>query len=187
MRRSLFPILLVAALGLLVSACQAQHTPTINVAPGDLKFSGPRALETETEFVTRFPSRHSGQPNNRLAAQWLSARFSESGWDCFIDEWQVINYSQPVVLNNVVCRLAGESEKEILVTAHLDQASTTIQGADNDGSGIAILLQLAEIFGAEEDRPYSLTFVATDAEEYRRKSTRLNSSHIQKSRMPSSA
>ena len=66
----------------------------------------------------------------------------------------------------MVCRIPGESEKEILVTAHLDQASTTVQGADNDGSGIAILLHLAEIFAAEKDRSYTLTFVATDAEEY---------------------
>ena len=62
--------------------------------------------------------------------------------------------------------MPGASEKEILVIAHLDQASTTVQGADNDGSGIAILLHLAEIFTAEKDRSYTLTFVATDAEEY---------------------
>lgn len=154
------------SLGLLLTACQAEQPPAVTYKPGNLQFSGERALEIETEFVTQFPGRHSGQPNNHLAADWLLARFTDSGWDCYIDTWEIINHSRPVQLNNVVCMLPGQSEKEILVVAHLDQASTTIQGADNDGSGIAILLQLADIFAAEEVRPYSLVFVATDAEEY---------------------
>ncbi len=66
----------------------------------------------------------------------------------------------------MVCRLPGNSEREILVIAHHDQAPTTTQGADNDGSGIALLLHLAEIFAAEGPHPYTLVFVSTDAEEY---------------------
>jgi Zn-dependent M28 family amino/carboxypeptidase len=78
----------------------------------------------------------------------------------------VVNYSQPVVLRNVVCKLPGKSPKEILVTAHHDQSLATVQGADNDGSDIAILLHLGEIFGSEGSQPYTLVFVATDGEEY---------------------
>jgi Zn-dependent M28 family amino/carboxypeptidase len=55
---------------------------------------------------------------------------------------------------------------EILVIAHHDQAMTTIQGADNDAAGIAILMHLGEIFSKEKPLPYTLVFVATDAEEY---------------------
>jgi hypothetical protein len=71
-----------------------------------------------------------------------------------------------VELRNVVCELAGESPQQILVVAHHDQSPDTIQGADNDGSGIAILLQLAKIFASEPTPRYSLVFVSTDAEEY---------------------
>ncbi len=166
MQRTRSSLVLFMILGLLLTACQAEPAPTINFDPTEIQFSGQRAFEIETEFVTRFPRRHSGQPNNRLAAEWLLGRFGELGWDCHVDEWEIFNYSRVVPLNNVVCRLAGESEKEILVVAHLDQASTTVQGADNDGSGIAILLQLAEIFANEGTHPYTLAFVATDAEEY---------------------
>ena len=150
----------------LSSACQAQEVPPVSYDTTMLEFSGEHAFALETEFVTRFPGRHSGQPNNHLAAEWLLDRFSALGWDCSMDEWEIVNYSRITLLNNVVCRLPGKSEREILVVAHLDQAPTTVQGADNDGSGIAILLHLAEIFAAENDRPYTLTFVATDAEEY---------------------
>ena len=152
--------------GLLTTACQAQATPQIGFDPADLKFSGGRAFEIETEFVTRFPDRHSGQENNRLAAEWLLDRFTDSGWACSLDEWEIVNYSRLTPLTNVVCRLSGESGREILIVAHRDQFPLTIQGADDDASGTSILVHLAEIFGAEDDRPYTLVIVSTDAEEY---------------------
>jgi hypothetical protein len=147
-------------------ACSPVSQPEILYDPASLQFSGERAFEVESQFVAQFPNRHSGQPNNRLAAEWLLEQFSGFGLDCAIDEWQIVNYSQPVLLNNVVCRLPGESAKEILVVAHHDQAPTTVEGADNDASGISILLQLAEIFAVEAPHPYTLVFVSTDAEEY---------------------
>jgi len=166
MFRKWYLTIFLMTLGLLSTACQAQETPPTGIDTGQLKFSGDHAFAIETEFVTRFPGRHSGQENNRRAAEWLLERFTDSGWHCSMDKWEIINYSRLTPLNNVVCRLAGKSEREILIVAHLDQASTTVQGADNDGSGIAILLHLAEIFAAENERAYTLTFVATDAEEY---------------------
>lgn len=159
-------VMAVSFLGIALTACQAQHIPETVIEPAQMRFSGQRALALETEFVTNFPSRQSGQPNNRLAAGWLLEQFTTMGYDCTIDRWEVINYSRRFPLNNVVCRLPGQADKEILVIAHLDQAPTTIQGADNDGSGIAILLELGEIFAAEPDPRYTLALVATDGEEY---------------------
>ena len=151
---------------LFASACVPVAAPAIQVDPSDLRFSGEQAFALEGEFVSQFPNRHSGQPNNRAAAGWIRTQFEAAGLTCAIDEWQIINYSQPVTLNNVVCRLEGERNEEILVVAHHDQASTTVEGADNDASGIAILLQLAEIFAGEARPQYTLVFVSTDAEEY---------------------
>jgi hypothetical protein len=54
----------------------------------------------------------------------------------------------------------------MLIAAHHDQTPDTIYGADNDGSGIAIMLQLAEIFASEGKLPYTLVFLSTDGEEY---------------------
>ncbi|MCP4248741.1 MAG: Zn-dependent exopeptidase M28, partial [bacterium] len=62
--------------------------------------------------------------------------------------------------------LPGTSEREIVVVAHHDQSPDTVEGADNDGSGIAILLQLGRIFAAEGKPRHSLVLVATDGEEY---------------------
>ena len=134
--------------------------------PADLRFDGQKALSHEEEFVTKFPYRSSGMPNSKLAVDWLNTQFSSYGWECQIDEWTVINYSRPVPMRNVVCRLPGELPNEVVVIAHHDQSPLTIQGADNDGSGIAILLHLGEIFGSEGKLPYTLVFVASDGEEY---------------------
>ncbi len=159
-------MILFSLVFLFFAACSSAPEIRATYNSADLKFDGEEAFAIETELVTRFPDRASGYPNNKLAAEWIQAEMSAAGWDCSIDQWEIINYSKPTPLNNVVCRLPGDSPREILVIAHHDQAPTTIQGADNDGAGIAILMHLGEIFGKEQPLPYTLVFVATDAEEY---------------------
>ncbi len=159
-------LFLLGGLILLSTACRPVATPVIGYDPEALLFSGDRALSLESDFVTRFPDRDSGQPNNRRAAEWLRDSLGQLGWDCALDEWSVVNYSRPMPLNNVVCRLPGTGMEEILLVAHHDQSPATVQGADNDGSGIAILLHLAEIFAAEAPGRYGLVFLASDGEEY---------------------
>jgi hypothetical protein len=156
----------VVALTCLLAACSPAASTGSTLVPVTLHFNGERALAIETDFVQRFRYRHSGQPNNRLAAEWLQDEFERLGLTCALDEWQVVNYSRLVPLQNVVCTLPGQSSREILLVAHFDQSPDTIQGADNDGSGISILLALAEVFAAEPQRAHTLRFVATDGEEY---------------------
>ena len=169
MIRKTWIVLLILLLSAISTACKETSAPSISYDPLELSFSGKRAFAIEDEFVTTFTNRHSGTNQSQLATEWLWEQFTAAGWTCEMDDWEIINYSQPVPLRNVVCRLPGEDAndpREILVLAHHDQASTTIQGADNDGSGIAILLHLAEIFASEGPPKYTLVFVADDAEEY---------------------
>ena len=169
MTRKTCIIMLILLLSAISTACKETSAPSISYDPQELSFSGERAFAIEDEFVTSFTNRHSGTNQSQLATEWLWEQFTAVGWTCEMDDWEIINYSQPVPLRNVVCRLPGEDAndpREILVLAHHDQASTTIEGADNDGSGIAILLHLAEIFASEGPPKYTLVFVADDAEEY---------------------
>ncbi|HSR47306.1 MAG TPA: M28 family peptidase [Anaerolineales bacterium] len=159
-------ILLASGAVFLLAACTPVETPEITYNPGDLRFSGDTALAIETDFVTRFPNRDSGEPNNLLAAEWLADRLKAAGLNCHIDAWEFVNFSRVIPLHNAVCILPGGSDQEIVLTAHHDQAPMTVQGADNDGSGISILVQLAEIFASEGTPPYTLVFVFADAEEY---------------------
>ena len=151
---------------LFLAACTPVPAPEISYDPEVLRFSGERALAIETEFVTRFPDRDSGQPNNPLAAAWLAERLEAAGLECQLDAWEFVNYSRVVPLHNAVCVLPGESDQEIVLTAHHDQAPMTTEGADNDGSGVSILVHLAEIIAAEGRPRYTLVFLFADAEEY---------------------
>lgn len=153
-------------IGLILSGCEAAPEIVLQSDPDDLKFSGDAALSFVTEFVERFPDRDSGQPNNKKAAEWLRARFESYGLMTRVDRWEIVNYSRQVQMQNVIGILPGKSSRAIVVVAHLDQSPDTEQGADNDGSGIAVLMQLARIFAAEPTPPYTMVFVASDGEEY---------------------
>ena len=52
MFRTRYPTILLIALGLLLTACQAETIPPVSYDPSRLQFSGERALEIETQFVT---------------------------------------------------------------------------------------------------------------------------------------
>ena len=136
----------------------------------------------------------------------LHQLFEEAGCKgYFLNEPPVKGSAQP----NVVCRLPGSTETEIIVGAHFDQVETG-QGVVDNWSGASLLPSLFESLQAEPHR-HTFVFIGfTDeekglvgSEQYvkeltpwerskiramvRSESTRLNSSHIQKSRMPSSA
>ena len=164
LRRTVF--IPLGVLLLCLAACQSPDATAARDDAASLQFSGERAFAIETEFVESFPYRDSGQPNNRLAAEWVAAQLIQLEFTCRLDEWDIINFSQPVHLNNVICQLPGKSGREIVLMAHHDQSPATIYGADNDGSGIAIMLHLAELLAAEEKPNYTLTIVSTDAEEF---------------------
>jgi hypothetical protein len=166
MGRNTFLLLLASLLLTTAAACSSAPVLESAYDPAVLRFSGNAALKTETEFVERFPNRDSGQPNNTLAAEWLRSEFIGMGLSCYIDRWEVVNYSRLVPLQNVECEMPGESDRQIVLAAHLDQSPATVQGADNDGSGIAIILELAKIFASEPERKNTLIFLASDGEEY---------------------
>lgn len=158
----------LAAIALLSISTACAPIPMFAI-PGpapELFFNGPLAYELGEQFVTRFPNRHSGQPNNQAAVEWERDFMENLGFECEIDGWQVVNYSRPVDLQNLICRLGGETNREVVVVAHHDQSPDTIQGADNDGSGIAILLHLAEIFADAGTPHHTLVFLSSDGEEY---------------------
>jgi hypothetical protein len=106
-------LFMIALLGCLLAACSTVSDTKTHYDPASLRFSGEQALATETEFVEQFPYRHSDAPNNKLAAEWLRDQFTSYGLDCAMDEWEIVNYSQPVQLRNVVCELAGESPQPV--------------------------------------------------------------------------
>jgi Peptidase family M28 len=161
-------LLLTICTGILFISCTELPTMDISYDPETLEFSGTKALATVKSFVKKFPNRHSGTDSNSQAAQWLFRQFDSLGLSPTMTEWDIINYSLPLTLKNVSARIPGRSAREILIVAHFDQSPATIEGADNDASGIAVLFELARIFSKHDENslPYTLVFLAADGEEY---------------------
>ena len=70
---------------------------------------------------------------------------------------------------NVIGIIKGESEQSIILSAHYDHVgkneTSYYPGADDNASGIAALLELAEEFAEYEKLKYTMIFLATTAEE----------------------
>ena len=70
---------------------------------------------------------------------------------------------------NVIGIIRGESDKSIIISAHYDHlgkvANLYYPGADDNASGIAALLELAEEFAQYRTLKYTMIFLATTAEE----------------------
>ena len=70
---------------------------------------------------------------------------------------------------NIVGILEGKTDKTIVVTAHYDHLGKTdkkyFPGADDNASGVAALLELAEYFSSLKNLNYSMMFLAVSAEE----------------------
>lgn len=70
---------------------------------------------------------------------------------------------------NVLGVVKGKSNKTIVVSAHYDHlgksGETYFPGADDNASGTAALLEMAEAFSKAKDLPYTMVFLATSGEE----------------------
>ena len=83
------------------------------------------------------------------------------------------NIPVPTTITNVIATLKGTASPErfYVITGHLDSRCTDIldftsdaPGADDDASGVAVMLELARIF-ASRQFPGTLVFAAVDGEE----------------------
>ncbi|MCK4663664.1 MAG: M28 family peptidase [Bacteroidales bacterium] len=82
-------------------------------------------------------------------------------------------YIQNQKTQNVICKISGKTNPDSLIvfTAHYDHLgkmgkATIFPGANDNASGIAMLLNLAGYYSVKENQPdYSIVFIALGAEE----------------------
>ena len=125
------------------------------------RFSAARALDTTREFVTQFPKRLLGSIESRQATSYLTDKLREMGY-----EVEYLHYDGRIgggrqAGRNVLAYKQGETDEIIAVTAHIDTARPTVQGAAKNGAAIGVLMELAELFSNENTRR-SLLFAFTD-------------------------
>jgi hypothetical protein len=138
-------------------------------AQGEEPFSRERALEHLRYLAETIGPRPLGSPQELAALTYFAERLAEFG--CLV-EWQPVTQGGGEqghsALNtssfNVVGRLEGTEKREIVIGAHIDSASPEIPGANDDGSGVATMIELARVL-SQESHTATLVFVAFCGEE----------------------
>lgn len=127
------------------------------------EFSKEKAFEHIKYMAGTIGPRPMGSPQEIEALAYTAKKLAEYG--CEVG-WQVVSQSKSVNTNsaNVYGLLRGESNREIVLGAHIDSAGPEIPGANDDVSGVAALIELARVYS---QRPHhsTLVFVAFGGEE----------------------
>lgn len=134
-----------------------------------LAFDEERAYALLARLVTEHPGRVSGTPADEAAARWvgdelraLGATVTEQRFQAFgagdLKDWR---WHDGI---NVLGASRGSTDAVILFGAHRDVVPMTGQGADDNGSGTATMLELARVLSATPHR-YTYLFVSFGAEE----------------------
>ena len=114
-----------------------------------------------------FYRRTAGTDSNRVARDWIEAKFYEFGYDStYVDTFQANLDGFDTECYNVVAVKVGSRfpGQQVVVGAHFDAVPAS-PGADDNGSGTAGVLEIARILsGLETDM--TIVFVTFDAEEY---------------------
>ena len=136
-------------------------------------FNAARALEDIRALVAVTP-RHSGSPGARRAAELILSRLKAAGLDAEIDEFGEDTPAGRFLFRNVIGRLPGRlpgggpAEKWIILGAHYDTKAgiaDDFQGANDSGSGVGVLLELARNIKAGPALPVNCIFAFFDGEE----------------------
>ncbi len=140
-------------------------------------FDGERAMadiRTQVEFGPRV----SGRPGHTKCLEWMDGRLRSLGWTPERQEYRlwVPALEDSLDFTNLLVRISPGKEPRILFGAHWDTrpwsdeesdpalAEMPVPGANDGGSGVAALLELARLF-AESPPPVGVDLAFFDAED----------------------
>jgi hypothetical protein len=113
----------------------------------------------------QYPDRVTGSPNARRAGQYIRRELERLGYPAEVLPFMMWLRGERVQGDNIVAILPGESPQSIALMAHYDGQTTSHQAAEDNASGVGVLLELARVLAG---RPHhrGLILVASDAEEW---------------------
>ena len=145
--------------------------------PGRPTFDGQAALElvrTQVDFGPRVP----GTEGHRRQLEWMLDRLASLAPEVAADTFEHVTMSgDSLTLVNVQARFLPEANRRILLLAHWDtrprsdQAADSadrelpVPGANDGGSGTAVLLELARLL-SRQPPPMGIDLLFVDGEDY---------------------
>ncbi len=117
------------------------------------------------EIADGIGDRDPGSEGEAETAEYIQSAFEEMGYTVELAEFEIDDEGEALTSTNVIAIKEGSSDQVIVVGAHYDDAyeeGTT--GADDNASGVAVLLEVAQLV-FDVDTPYTIHFVAFGSEE----------------------
>jgi hypothetical protein len=140
-------------------------------------FDGEQAhelLRRQVAFGPRIP----GTEGHRLQLEWMTAWLQERADTVIAQSFtQVTSSGDTLELTNLFARFRPDQRDRVLLLAHWDtrptsdeasdpaQRETPVPGANDGASGVAVLMQLAEMFSTEPP-PVGVDLLFVDGEDY---------------------
>jgi hypothetical protein len=132
------------------------------------EFSAARAIQ-HVEAIARAP-RPIGSANHAAARDYIVQQLRSLGLEPEVQKTTAATWIAPVfvagTVENVIARTRGDGGggRAVLLVAHYDSVPTG-PGANDDGAGVATLLETARALTASAQLPNDIIFLFTDAEE----------------------
>lgn len=153
------------ALACLLSCARAE--PKLPPAPFDLSRIGGDTAYREVERFLAVGPRVAGTDGAKSAASYLSGRLRELGLPAAIDEFDEETPQGKVRFRNVLARLDGRIPGCVVLVCHYDTKGGIdgFAGANDSGSGVGILLALAQALSTHHAEGVTVWFAFVDGEE----------------------
>ena len=163
MKKSVFAVSYIIPLIILVLSLQTNIN--VDVYSGDTCFNGTKAYSLLKHLVRNYKYRIVGTLNDSLAARWVEDYFKSLDLETYVINFSTVNFKRENVVGiNVYAVKHGLTDEYIVLVAHRDIVPRTIEGANDNGAGVAILLELARAL-KDRDTRYSIIFLVSDSEE----------------------
>lgn len=151
------------------ATCAPSQSPSLSPIPQKPEFDEQRAFDdivTQLSFGPRYP----GSDGHKATIEWITQELWANNWEVTQQTLQIDGHT----VHNLIAH-HGESEAEILFGAHYDtrlwadedpdptQHGQPVPGANDGGSGVAVLLELSRVIPSESQ--YGTWLVFFDAED----------------------
>ena len=161
----------------LVSAgCEKPALPPVKQP----RFNQERAFERLRELCAFGPRNH-GSEGKRKAEAWIQQQLRETGAEVSIHSFQHTpqGSSEATTFQNIIARINPSQTRRVLIATHYDTRSTAdkdpdetrrsepILGANDGGSGVAVLLEIAALW-KDEPPPVGVDLIFFDGEDFGR-------------------
>src|SRR5580765_6692212 len=153
---------LLLGLPLLVAAFSVARPvplPPPQVAPG---VDGNAATALATDLADHHPNRYPGSVGALQAADWFRDQLKPYGFRVRTQPFTAVIPGQGRArMQNLVTQVSGSSRQTIVVMAHRDDDGTG-QGANDNASGTAALVELARAYSNRVTPAHTIVFLSTD-------------------------